>query len=159
MTMIPYAGHESERSERPRPNWDAAVARRAELRKADRTARAIREEARIAAKVSAALRHAMGASELRAQCLAGAPKFINPEINEKIASSLMRRGRTWAEVRGDSICAQICLARFEIAHILVGYGFSLAKTGLWLGGRTHTAILHAVRRHQERIDAGEVTAP
>ena len=36
---------------------------------------------------------------------------------------------------------------------------SLPQIGRGIGGRDHTTVLHGVRRHQERIDAGEVTAP
>ena len=36
---------------------------------------------------------------------------------------------------------------------------SLPQIGRGIGGRDHTTVLHGVRRHQERIDAGEVAAP
>ncbi len=156
MSLIRYSGYETERELAPRPKWDAAVSARAALRKADRSARITREESRIAAHVEAALRLTKTTDELRRECLAGAPLF-NPALTENIAEALMRRGRTWAEVVSHGPgCALISRARFEVAYILVSAGFSKGRVGKWLGGRCSQTILNGVRRHQERIDAGEI---
>lgn len=64
-----------------------------------------------------------------------------------------------ADVKSGDRSRKVVSCRQEIMWVLATqYDFSLPKIGGMLGGRDHTTVLHGIRRHQSRIDSGEVAA-
>ena len=56
------------------------------------------------------------------------------------------------DLRGRSTTAKVSWARDELCRRLRGQGFTYAEIGEFLGGRTHSAVIAAVRRAQSRVD-------
>jgi len=63
---------------------------------------------------------------------------------------------TVAELRGPSAKRKYALPRWEAFHLSRAAGYTLSQIGAFYGKRDHTTVLHGVRKHQDRIDAGEV---
>lgn len=75
-------------------------------------------------------------------------KTIVREVCEKHGVTLM-------EIRSHRRARKITTARQE-AYYLINQStlLSLPKIGRLMGGFDHTSVLHGIRKHQERIDAG-----
>jgi hypothetical protein len=68
-------------------------------------------------------------------------------IAEEVAC---RHGLSVRDLIGTQRAAKVSVARHEAAYCIWSQGHSYAQVGRWLGGRDHTTIIHAVRRHAER---------
>jgi chromosomal replication initiation ATPase DnaA len=56
------------------------------------------------------------------------------------------------DLRGRSTAAKVSWARDELCCRLRDLGFTYAEIGAFLGGRTHSAIIAAVKRARSRVD-------
>jgi len=60
-----------------------------------------------------------------------------------------------AEIKGKTRNKAVVAARFEAYFFLQQQlGYSLAMIGRAMGGKDHTGVIHGIRRHKERMEAG-----
>lgn len=72
--------------------------------------------------------------------------------NVIIQTIAMKHGVTVKDIKSQSRKREHVLARQEAAYELrEKRKFSLTKIGIMLGNRDHTTILHACRKHEERL--------
>lgn len=80
------------------------------------------------------------------------------EILEYVAEKHAARGVTPDEIKSERRHQSLCIARQEFCWMARHYcSRSLPAIGQFIN-RDHTTVLHNVKRHQARIDAGEVEA-
>lgn len=72
-----------------------------------------------------------------------------------LATVAQSHGVRVSEIKGQTRLRHVAWARQEAMSRLHERGLSLGQIGRMLGHRHHTTVLHGVRRHQERIEAGQ----
>jgi hypothetical protein len=90
---------------------------------------------------------------------AGPPHITNQFERVKFIRSGIARfyGLTADQLNGAQRNANIVRARHEAMWLISKCtGWSLVQIGKAFGGRDHSTVISAIRRHQERIDAGTV---
>lgn len=85
----------------------------------------------------------------------------NPATRPTMMSITMRvaekYGVTVADIRGPSQTRRLVYPRWEAMHeIRQATTYSLPQIGRWFGGRDHSTVWNAVRKHDARIAAGLV---
>jgi hypothetical protein len=80
--------------------------------------------------------------------------------NVIIQSIAMKHGVTVKDIKSQSRKHEHVVARQEAAYELRKQrNFSLTKIGQMLGNRDHTTILHALRKHEERLAKQKLDEP
>lgn len=78
------------------------------------------------------------------------PTLKHAELDPVIAEVAVAHGLAITGLTGASRTAFVCAARDEAAWRLRGEGHTYRLIGAALGGRTHTAVMLACRRHEAR---------
>lgn len=82
-----------------------------------------------------------------------------PTLEELLSHVSLKHGITVLDLKSARRTKPICIARHEMFWLARNFTTcSLPQIGRAVGLRDHSTVLHGVRRHQARIDAGEVEA-
>ncbi|GLK78019.1 hypothetical protein GCM10008171_32730 [Methylopila jiangsuensis] len=120
---------------------------------------ASREDGEPVETASAMSKVEIAAIEMHAPFWLRSPDGRLPRDAKDIVHAICRRHNlTRAELMSERRFKHITMARQEAYWWLSKLtGWSLPRIGRLMGGFDHTTILHGVRKHQARIDAGEVS--